>query len=313
MTNLLEVHELTKEYGGARPLRAVDKVSFNLGAGEIVGILGPNGAGKTTTIRLLISVLRPTSGTIRFFGKELQSHRSEVLQEVAFASTYTNLPLFLSVAENLDIHGRLYGMSKSDRMARADELLSYFGVRDLRRQRISQLSAGQKTRVMLTKAFLPRPRVALLDEPTASLDPDIAHEVRNFVRRERSERGTAVLFSSHNMQEVADICDRVLFLKAGKVLAIGTPAELAADSSKTLVALGGVEERERALAILGAKGITVREEGSSLLLQVTEQALAPLLIELARAGVNFAELHLSKPTLEDYFLKHSRLTDREGV
>jgi ABC-type multidrug transport system ATPase subunit len=171
---VLVVTELTKVYRGKPPVTAVDRLSFSLGRGEILGLLGPNGAGKTTTIQMLLSALEPTSGRIAYFGESLKSARALILGQVGFASAYSRLPARLTVAENLDVFGRLYGLPAGQRKARIQELLSKFGVWDLRKRTTERLSSGQVTRVMLAKAFLARPRVVLLDEPTASLDPDIA-------------------------------------------------------------------------------------------------------------------------------------------
>ena len=230
---VLAVTELTKVYRGRKPVTAVDHITFELGRGEILGLLGPNGAGKTTTIQMLLSTLEPTSGRIEYFGRSLAEHRASILALVGYASAYSKLPLHLAIEENLDVFGRLYGMPGRARKERTKELLTRFGVWDLRRRTMSGLSAGQTTRVMLAKAFLARPRIALLDEPTASLDPDIAHEVRDFVREQRDGARVSILYTSHNMDEVAEICDRVLFLDGGKIAAVGTPEELAASAAAT--------------------------------------------------------------------------------
>ena len=230
---VLTVTELTKVYRGRKPVTAVDHLTFELGRGEILGLLGPNGAGKTTTIQMLLSTLKPTTGQIQYFGKSLAQDRESILALIGYASAYSKLPSHLSIEENLDVFGRLYGMPSQARKERSKELLTRFGVWDLRRRTMDSLSAGQTTRVMLAKAFLARPRIALLDEPTASLDPDIAHEVRDFVRAQRDEAGVSILYTSHNMDEVAEVCDRVLFLNGGKIAAVGTPEELAASAAST--------------------------------------------------------------------------------
>ena len=232
---VLVVTELTKTYGGRKPVTAVDRLSFALGRGEILGLLGPNGAGKTTTIQMLMSTLTPTSGRIAYFGRSLETDREAILERVGFASAYSKLPLHLKIDENLDVFGRLYGLPAADRKARARALLERFGVWDLRKRTMAGLSAGQTTRVMLAKAFLARPRIVLLDEPTASLDPDIAHEVREFVCEARDHDGVSILYTSHNMDEVAQICDRVLFLDKGKIAAVGRPDELAASAAATRI------------------------------------------------------------------------------
>ncbi len=303
---LLEVRNLRKSFTQTPPIEAVSDISFAVSAGEIVGLLGPNGAGKTTTIRMLLSTLKPSSGEIYYFGKSLFSCRSEVLQQVAFASTYTNLPLFLTVEENLHTHGLLYGMKRALRKQRMHQLLSYFDMYELRHRYINQLSAGQRTRVMLVKAFLPSPKVVLLDEPTASLDPDIAEEVRKFVRWERDQNNTAILFSSHNMAEVAHLCDRVVFLRDGRIVAQNTPVELAASVGLTTLALG-VESGDSALKeLLERRGLVAVQEDGLVKIDVRERELPELISQIAKAGVSFSRIAINHPTLEQYFIKQSR-------
>ena len=226
--SLLEVRNLTKTFGGRTQVTAVDDLSFDLRSGEILGLLGPNGAGKTTTIKMLISTLKPTSGSIVYFGKDFYTNRSDSLQQIGFASTYTSLPPLLTVAENLNVYGCIYGLSKSERHTRIAELLSLFHLEEFGNRRTTTLSAGQRTRVMLVRAFLGRPKLVLLDEPTASLDPEIAEEIREFLLLQLTQHGVSILLTSHNMNEVSKMCDRVLFLKNGKCLALDTPENLAA-------------------------------------------------------------------------------------
>ena len=245
---VLVVSELTKVYRGKTATIAVDGISFSLGQGEVLGLLGPNGAGKTTTIQMLLSALEPTSGRIEYFGKELKSARHEILGRVGFASAYSRLPARLTVSENLDVFGRLYGVPSALRKKQAQELLTRFGVWDLRRRTTESLSSGQITRVMLAKAFLARPRVALLDEPTASLDPEIAALVRTFVRDQRDQERVSVLFTSHNMDEVSQLCDRVIFLDRGRIAASGTPSELASSVASARVRIGGVRRARTTVA-----------------------------------------------------------------
>jgi ABC-2 type transport system ATP-binding protein len=301
--SILTVRHLVKEFGSKPVVRAVDDVSFSLAAGEILGFLGPNGAGKTTTIRMLITTLAPTSGEIEYFGLRLAEKRSEILDQVAFASTYTNLPLYLTVEENLDVHGRLYGLSRYDRQQRMKRFLTFFGVDSLRRRRITQLSAGQRTRVMLAKAFLPYPRVALLDEPTASLDPDIAHEVRAFVDEQRKEHGVSILFTSHNMDEVAALCDRVIFLRQGKIVATDTPHSLAASVSHSRLELQVDNGLERTIAYLEGRGLSYQLAERYVKIMVPEAETARLVTDIAVSGVSFSRIVIEKPSLEDFFLQ----------
>jgi ABC-2 type transport system ATP-binding protein len=300
---VLVASELTKIYRGRPPTTAVDRLSFGLEPREILGLLGLNGAGKTTTIQMLLSTLQPTSGRIFYFGKSLQDSRAEILAKVGFASAYSRLPWRLTVAENLDIFGRLYGLPAGQRAARSQDLLTQFGVWDLRRRTIGGLSSGQATRVMLAKAFLARPRVVLLDEPTASLDPEIAGEVRAFVRSQRDCEGVSIVFTSHNMDEVSQICDRVIFLDRGRIAASGSPKELAASVASMRVRLRVVHGLEQLLHHAQAHNLASRIDDGAVEVEVSEQHLARFLADLAAAGVRYCEIALRKPTLEDYFLK----------
>jgi ABC-2 type transport system ATP-binding protein len=309
---VLEVTELTKIYGGRTPKTAVDGVSFALGAGEILGLLGPNGAGKTTTIQMLLSTLKPTSGRIEYFGKPLDRFRAEVLGRVGFASGYSRLPYRLTVAENLDVFGRLQSMHRADRRARSEELLSAFGVAHLRNRLIAGLSAGETTRVMLAKAFLARPRVVLLDEPTASLDPEIAHEVRRFVRTRRDSEGVSMVYTSHNMDEVAAVCDRVIFLGGGRIVAVGRPEDLAAEAASTRVRLRVDRGLASLLSHADARGLTCRVDDHEVDIEIDERHVAELLAAIGAAGVAYSEISLQKPTLEDYFLKLASLAAAAG-
>jgi ABC-2 type transport system ATP-binding protein len=304
--SVLTVTELTKIYGGRKPTTAVDRLSFALGRGEILGLLGPNGAGKTTTIQMLLSTLKPTAGRIDYFGQSLETARETILARVGFASAYSKLPLHLTIDENLDVFGRLYGLSAADRKARSQELLTRFGVWDLRRRIMTGLSAGQTTRVMLAKAFLARPWIVLLDEPTASLDPDIAHEVRDFVCEQRDHEGVSILYTSHNMDEVAQICDRVLFLDKGRIAAEGRPDELAASVAAARIRLRVERGLDDLLGQASARGLAAWVDDGAVEVEIDERHVAEFLAALARLDVRYSELAIDKPTLEDYFLKLAR-------
>ncbi len=225
--NVLSVTGLSKRYGD---VVAVNDISFEVGPNEIVGLLGPNGAGKTTTINMILGVLEPTSGTIRIDGLELARHRSQALQRTNFAAVYAPLPGNLTVYQNLRIFGLIYGVQ--DLARRIDVLLEQFDLQPFRNTKCGVLSSGEQTRVGLAKAMLNRPELLLLDEPTASLDPATAQEVRARIR-ELALNGTGgVLWTSHNMHEVEQVCDRVLFLSHGKILLEGDPKALPAEHGK---------------------------------------------------------------------------------
>ncbi len=218
---IIEVHNLVKVFGKTR---AVDGLSFGVEEGTITGLLGPNGAGKTTTIQMLLDLITPTSGTIRILGKELSKHREEVLQKINFSSPYVALPGNLTVMENLTTFARLYGVTEIPK--KIAELAGFFEIQAFLEKKTSSLSTGQLTRLNLTKALLNDPELLLLDEPTASLDPDIADKTRQLLKRIQKERKATILYTSHNMQEVEEICDRVIFIQHGKLKDQGTPADL---------------------------------------------------------------------------------------
>jgi ABC-2 type transport system ATP-binding protein len=218
---VLRVSDLTKVFDG---VAAVDRLNFSVDAGEIVGILGANGAGKTTTLQMILGLIRPTSGRIEIFGRELEQHRIDILHRMNFASVGVNLPMNLPVAQNLWIFAKLYGVK--DAWGRIDELLQLLEIEPLRHAITGRLSSGELSRVNLCKALLNRPELLLLDEPTASLDPDIADKVRKILRRVQLEDGIAMLYTSHNMRDIEEICDRVLFLHNGRLIAEGSPQQI---------------------------------------------------------------------------------------
>lgn len=223
MRLIIEVKDLVKEFGKTR---AVDGLSFDVEEGAITGLLGPNGAGKTTTIQMILDLITPTSGSISVFGMDLRHHRETVLSRLNFSSPYVSLPGNLTVWENLATFARLYGVS--DVRGKISELADFFEIRDFLPKLTSNLSTGQLTRLNLTKALLNSPTLLLLDEPTSSLDPDIADRTRLLLKRIQKERGVTILYTSHNMAEVEEICDRIIFIQTGKLKDEGTPEELVA-------------------------------------------------------------------------------------
>ena len=220
---VVEVQGLLKLFGEHR---AVDGVDLSVGRGEIVGLLGPNGAGKTTLIHMLLGLIRPGAGEISVFGLPMPKERQRILARANFSSAYVQLPLSLTPRQNLSVFGRLYGVTGL--AAKSQALLERFEIAGMADRPTRALSAGQLSRLNLAKALLNDPELLLLDEPTASMDPDIADKTRETIRAIQKERGMAVLYTSHNMREVEKLADRVLFLHHGKIVAAGTPQELLA-------------------------------------------------------------------------------------
>lgn len=218
---VLSVSSLRKSYAGTT---AVDGVSFEVRPNEIVGLLGPNGAGKTTTINMILGVLTPTEGEIRIEGLDLARRRREAISRTNFAAVYAPLPGNLTVQQNLRVFGMIYGVP--DLRHRIEALLEEFDLIRFRNTKCGVLSSGEQTRVSLAKAMLNRPHLLLLDEPTASIDPSSARDIRDRIRAFAAEGDGGVLWTSHNMYEVEEVCDRVLFLAAGRILLEGDPRQL---------------------------------------------------------------------------------------
>jgi ABC-2 type transport system ATP-binding protein len=218
---LISVERLTKTYGN---FKAVDDASFVVPAGEIAGLVGPNGAGKTTIIHVMLGLISPNAGTVRMFGKSLDTHREQILQRLNFTSPYMAFPSRLTVLENLTVFAKIYNVR--DPATKIIELLERFGIARLKSKPISRLSSGETTRVGLCKAFLNNPELLLLDEPTAYLDPQAGLQVRDVLLDLQRTYGTTILYTSHNMAEVQRMCNRIIFLNRGRVIATGSPIEL---------------------------------------------------------------------------------------
>ena len=217
----IEVDRLVKDY---KTTRAVDGISLSIAPGSITGLLGGNGAGKTTTITSIMGLLRPTSGTVRVLGSDMNRERHRVLHRMNFQSPYVDLPGRLTVRQNIVTFARLYGVAHAKE--RAAELADELDLNEFLDRATSKLSAGQKTRVALAKSLVNDPEVLLLDEPTASLDPDTAGWIRDRIEAHARERGATILLASHNMREVERLCDRVIFMRRGKIVDDATPDEL---------------------------------------------------------------------------------------
>ena len=299
--SILRVENLRRHF---KSLRAVDDISFEMQPGEILGLLGPNGAGKTTTMQMLLGVLTPTSGLIEVFGRNLALHRQEICERVNFSSTYTNLPWNLKVKDNLHIFSNLYSIP--DRKQRIAEVIEIFRLGEILNHTVIALSAGQQTRLNLAKAFINKPELVFLDEPTASLDPENAVVIRDWIKLQREQAGVSVLFTSHNMSEVESVCDRVIFINQGKIVANGTPGELARSLDQSRLSLV-VEESacQKFRAFCEEKGLKLDIEEARYTISLPEAELSGLLQEITRREIPFYALEVSKPSLEDYFIEQT--------
>ena len=221
MKTLVEVKELKKNYGTKE---AVKSISFKIKENEILGLLGPNGSGKTTTIAMMLGLLKPTSGEILIEGKKIEEDRIKILEKINFISPYIELPKKLTVKQNLIVFGKLYKIEKLNE--RIDYLTSKLRLSDILNRITGELSSGQKNRASLAKSLINDPKVLLLDEPTASLDPEIGDFIRSFLEEYKKEKKISILLASHNMNEVQRLCKSILMMKDGKIIDSGNPENL---------------------------------------------------------------------------------------
>ncbi len=299
---VVEVKNLIKRFGPPNGgFVAVDNVSFEMRKGEILGLLGPNGAGKTTTIDMLLGLTKPTSGEIKIFNLPFEKNRVEILGKMNFSAAYVNLPWRLKVFENLYTFGRLYQVS--DYKKKTDQLLQEFKIFHLKNKTTNDLSSGQLTSLYLCKAFINNPKLLLLDEPTAFLDPDVADLTRKFILKKVREEKTTVLFTSHNMAEITEICDRVIFLHKGKIVAEDTPVGLSQKIKICKVRLLFSVPQEKVNLLLDNYGYQYLLEGNETTIEIEEEKIGQLLGRLSLAKLKYSQITIEKPTLEDFFLK----------
>lgn len=300
--NILEVKNLTKKFGS---FTAVNNISFSIKEGEVLGLLGPNGAGKTTTIQILLGITLSTSGSIKYFGKELRNYRQQILQKISFASAFNTLQGRVSVYENLLIFAYLYGLKNPKK--RILELTEYFEISSILYQKYWDLSSGQKTRVNLVKSLLNDPKIILMDEPTASLDPDIADKTLSLIETLKKSGNMSMLYTSHNMEEITRICDRVIFLDHGKIAAEDTPLNLTKkiSAAQLIITFDGnkktlmkyLDEQKQNYKFINDYIITIDTE---------EKSIPSTIFGISKADIWITDIEIKKPTLEDFFLKIAR-------
>ena len=219
----IEIKNLNKEYNN---ILAVKNINFTINKGSIVGLLGPNGCGKTTTIGMMLGLIKPTSGTVFINGLNIENenNRTKILEKVNFISPYVELPKKLTVEENLKVYGKLYGVNNlQDKIS---DLMKQLNLFELKKRKTGELSSGQKNRVSLAKALINEPEIIFLDEPTASLDPDVGDYIRTYLENFASKKDTTILLASHNMNEVERLCNEVMMMKNGKIIDKGTCSSL---------------------------------------------------------------------------------------
>jgi len=301
---LLDIRDLRKRYDSVEALRGV---SFAVERGEIFGLLGPNGAGKSTTINILLGLILADGGHIEIFGQDFARHALAIRRRMNVAAAFTSLNGVLTVRENLRVYGHIYGVKNV--RAKIDELLERFEITDLADKKLQYLSSGQHTRVTLCKGLINDPELLLLDECTVGLDPDIAEKTRRALKEFQRERQTTIVFTSHNMNEVEELCGRIAFVSKGQILRIDTAeriTQLIPQQTLTLRFRAGT-----AVATLPLPdNLPAAEVGgdSSLrfVLNNPEQQLDAILRYCTQSGAAIADIQLVRPTLEDVFIKVAR-------
>lgn len=298
MDQAIRVEGLTKEFGWRRRLKAVDNISFEVQRGEVFGFLGPNGAGKTTTIRMLIDLIRPNAGQVFILG---QNNKPEVLHRVGAQVEGANFYPFLTGRHNLQVLAQTIGLTNYEQ--RMDMLLAQVGMAERSKRRVRGYSTGMKQRLGLAAAMLHDPELVILDEPTNGLDPAGIQEIRYFIRSLAEEQNKTVFLSSHLLNEVEQVCDRVAIINRGQIIQMGSVSEMLEKETYIRVE---AEPHEQALAILRQQSWNVREADRRLLVETTRQD-APRIAELlVNAGVQIYAIAPQRRSLEEYFLEVTR-------
>lgn len=300
--DILEIKNLTKKFDS---FTAVNNISFSLKEGEILGLLGPNGAGKTTTIQMLLGITIPSRGRISYFGRDFNSNKAVSLGRINFTSAFNTLQGRISVWENLLVFSSLYSIPHPEKKIR--ELIEYFEIDHLKKIRYHDLSSGEKTRVNFIKALLNDPEIILMDEPTASLDPDIADKTLTLIEKLKKNRKVSILYTSHDMAEVERICDRVIFLSHGKIVAQDTPLNLTKKIEVTTLRLTFDAKMAVMEKYLKDNKYDYEFRGKNVVFISTKEKLVPKIIYgVTNHDIWVTDIEIQKPTLEDVFLLISR-------
>ncbi|HYD35765.1 MAG TPA: ABC transporter ATP-binding protein [Vitreimonas sp.] len=302
MHSVLEVTNLTKRYG---EYTAVDQISFDIKEGEILGLLGANGAGKSTTIQMLLGLTEPNGGEIKYFGKNFADHRESCLSRLNFASAYSELQGRMSIYQNLKVYAALYQVPKPEE--RIAELLRILEIEAVRDVNFWKVSSGQKTRAILAKALLNNPKMLLMDEPTASLDPDIINKIIDLIKELQVTQKMSILFTSHNMDEVTRLCDRVAFLVKGKIVALDTPLQLTKLVGKTKLVITYEGKKTQMTQYLETQSLAHHHVRNDVVeISVAESEIPGVLFGLKGEEIWVTNISIEQPSLEDVFLMMAR-------
>jgi len=299
----ISTYNLTRDFD---TVRAVDRLTLEVPSGIVFGFLGPNGAGKTTTICLLLGLLEASDGEIEVLGYNIRTRADKIREKTGALLEYTGLYERLNALDNLEYYGRIWRLPPSVRHDRIKELLTHFDIWDRRKEKVSSWSHGMKQKLAVARALLHRPRLIFLDEPTAGLDPLAAANLREDIAKLVSNEGTTVFLTTHNLNEAEKICGRVAVINKGKLIVVGHPDELRANSSNSSICIIGSGFNERVLSELRSKPevINVQQTNGQVYLDLKENVkMSPLLSIMIRGGVEIDEVRREKASLEEAFLK----------
>jgi ABC-2 type transport system ATP-binding protein len=299
----LKVNNLVKTFGKTT---AVDNLSFSIKKGEIFGLLGVNGAGKSTTINILSGLLTPDSGKIEMFGKDFFTNREECHSRFNVATAYYHLSHHLTVWQNLLVYAKLYNVK--NHKEKIEQLADVFMIRQHFKRKVRTLSSGEKTRMVLVKALLNDPEILFLDECTVGLDPDMAEITRDKIKSYNKDTGCTIVFTSHYMQEVERLCDRIAFMDQGKIIKVGRATELINELDVQKITLHFSRGISKANELLQREGIAFTGKNGIIEFHVKnrKKVIYPLLEKFVQMNIAFDDIHLEKPTLEEYFIHQSR-------
>ena len=307
----IEVRNLAKNYG---KLVAVDGVSFDVKDGEIFGFIGPNGAGKTTTIRILTTLLPPSRGEVKVLGYNVRNYGDEIRCRIGYVQQQLSVEYFLTVRENLDTYGLLWGVEKQERRRRAEFLADKFGLRDVFNKKALELSMGQRKRLQVAREFMHDMELLFLDEPAVGLDPIVKRTLLDFVREKVKEEKVTVFFTTHIMSEAEYLCDRIAIIDKGKILACGTTKELKKKFNVETMLELVIQEKdanpiELVESVPGVKKATLSADSRSLRISVKDPySQTPIILNtLLKEGYHVTELHVKEPDLEDVFIRAVKL------
>ena len=304
----IEVYDLVKTFKEkGKEIVAVDSISFKVKKGEMFGLLGPNGAGKSTTINILTGLLEKDSGTVKILGFEPEKNWEFVKNNSNVATAYSWLSDVLSIRQNLRVYARLYGVKNHEQ--KINELLELFELKDIGDRKIIRLSSGENTRAVLCKGLINSPKVLFLDECTVGLDPDIADKTRSIIKGYQQKNDCTILFTSHYMYEVEELCDRIAFMSDGKIISIDTSSNLKKLIKKHTVEIAVKKDVKLLKEFLKTEGVDIIfEKDNGIVFEVTTEKdkMYKIISKIFHKGFMLSNLHVKGPTLDDIFIKIAR-------